>query len=69
MFFEELGQWTVRLTVCPGLIDSWIFRCLFPQHLMHVTLLEDHSLVVVERPLLDIMSQLPAPVRQKKFAT
>lgn len=40
-----------------------------PQHLMFVSLMEDHSLVVVERPLLDIMSQLPAPVRQKKFAT
>uniref|UniRef100_A0A3Q3VKZ8 Uncharacterized protein n=1 Tax=Mola mola TaxID=94237 RepID=A0A3Q3VKZ8_MOLML len=39
------------------------------KHLMCVSLLEDHSLVVVERPLLDIMSQLPAPVRQKKFAT
>ncbi|XP_035520667.1 U3 small nucleolar RNA-associated protein 4 homolog [Morone saxatilis] len=39
------------------------------QHLLCVSLLEDHSLVVVERPLLDIMSQLPAPVRQKKFAT
>lgn len=39
------------------------------QHILRVTLLEDYSLVVVERPLLDIMSQLPAPVRQKKFAT
>ncbi|XP_068579098.1 U3 small nucleolar RNA-associated protein 4 homolog [Cebidichthys violaceus] len=39
------------------------------QHLMCVRFLEDRSLVVVERPLLDIMSQLPAPVRQKKFAT
>ncbi|KAM4572937.1 U3 small nucleolar RNA-associated protein 4 homolog [Odontesthes bonariensis] len=39
------------------------------QHLMSVSVLEDRSLVVVERPLLDIMSQLPAPVRQKKFAT
>ncbi|XP_077954112.1 U3 small nucleolar RNA-associated protein 4 homolog [Gasterosteus aculeatus] len=39
------------------------------QHLLCVSLLEDHSLVVVERPLLDIVSQLPAPVRQKKFAT
>ncbi|XP_058501972.1 U3 small nucleolar RNA-associated protein 4 homolog [Solea solea] len=39
------------------------------QHLLCVSLMEDHSLVVVERPLLDIMSQLPAPVRQKKFAT
>ncbi|KAM8860847.1 U3 small nucleolar RNA-associated protein 4 homolog [Synchiropus picturatus] len=39
------------------------------QHLMCVRLLEDQSLVVVERPLLDISAQLPAPVRQKKFAT
>uniref|UniRef100_A0A672YH91 Uncharacterized protein n=1 Tax=Sphaeramia orbicularis TaxID=375764 RepID=A0A672YH91_9TELE len=39
------------------------------QHLLCVRLLEDHSVVVVERPLLDIQSQLPAPVRQKKFAT
>uniref|UniRef100_A0A665VCF9 Anaphase-promoting complex subunit 4 WD40 domain-containing protein n=1 Tax=Echeneis naucrates TaxID=173247 RepID=A0A665VCF9_ECHNA len=39
------------------------------QHLLCVSTLEDQALVVVERPLLDIMSQLPAPVRQKKFAT
>uniref|UniRef100_A0A3Q3JUW6 DUF7165 domain-containing protein n=1 Tax=Monopterus albus TaxID=43700 RepID=A0A3Q3JUW6_MONAL len=39
------------------------------QHLMCVSLLEDQSLVVVERPLLDIVSQLPAPVRRKTFAT
>ncbi|XP_056273424.1 U3 small nucleolar RNA-associated protein 4 homolog [Pseudoliparis swirei] len=39
------------------------------QNLLCVRLLEDLSLVVVERPLLDIMAQLPAPVRQKKFAT
>lgn len=39
------------------------------QHLLWVGPLDDHSLVVVERPLLDIQSQLPAPVRQKKFAT
>ncbi|XP_030646167.1 U3 small nucleolar RNA-associated protein 4 homolog [Chanos chanos] len=39
------------------------------QHLMCVDLLDDQSLVVVERPLLDITTQLPAPVRQKKFAT
>lgn len=42
---------------------------LLPQHLLSVSLLDDQSLVVVERPLLDVMSQLPAPVRQKKFAT
>ncbi|XP_077568215.1 U3 small nucleolar RNA-associated protein 4 homolog [Stigmatopora nigra] len=39
------------------------------QHLLSLTQLEDQSLVVVERPLLDIQSQLPPPVRQKKFAT
>ncbi|XP_075998606.1 U3 small nucleolar RNA-associated protein 4 homolog [Genypterus blacodes] len=39
------------------------------QHVMFVNLLEDQSLVVVERPLLDICSHLPAPIRQKKFAT
>lgn len=42
---------------------------LLPQHLLCVGVLADRSLVVVERPLLDIMAQLPAPVRQKKFAT
>lgn len=40
-----------------------------PQHLLCVSQLDDHSLVAVERPLLDVLSQLPAPVRQKKFAT
>ncbi|XP_020311894.1 U3 small nucleolar RNA-associated protein 4 homolog [Oncorhynchus kisutch] len=39
------------------------------QDLLCVSLLDDQSLVVVERPLLAITSQLPAPVRQKKFAT
>ncbi|XP_054633681.1 U3 small nucleolar RNA-associated protein 4 homolog isoform X2 [Dunckerocampus dactyliophorus] len=39
------------------------------QPLLCATLLDDQSLVVVERPLQDILSQLPAPVRQKKFAT
>ncbi|XP_066541220.1 U3 small nucleolar RNA-associated protein 4 homolog [Hoplias malabaricus] len=37
--------------------------------LLLVDLMEDQSLVVVERPLLDIVAQLPAPVKQKKFAT
>lgn len=46
-----------------------LFNNFIPQHLLSVNLLEDLSLVVVERPLLDIVSQLPAPVRQKKFAT
>lgn len=39
------------------------------QDVLFVSTLEDQSLVVVERPLLEVMSQLPAPVRQKKFAT
>ncbi|KAF0040856.1 hypothetical protein F2P81_006754 [Scophthalmus maximus] len=45
--------------------------CIIDQslHLLSMTLLDDQSLVAVERPLLDIVSQLPAPVRQKKFAT
>ncbi|MED6269636.1 hypothetical protein CHARACLAT_001585 [Characodon lateralis] len=50
--------------------ESHAFKiCKNYQHLLSVNLLEDLSLVVVERPLLDIVSQLPAPVRQKKFAT
>lgn len=39
------------------------------QDVLCVTSMEDQSLVVIERPLLDIMSKLPAPIRQKKFAT
>ncbi|XP_064169648.1 U3 small nucleolar RNA-associated protein 4 homolog [Anguilla rostrata] len=39
------------------------------QPLLSMHTLEDGALVVVERPLLDITTQLPAPVRQKKFAT
>uniref|UniRef100_A0A8C2Q1F0 Uncharacterized protein n=1 Tax=Cyprinus carpio TaxID=7962 RepID=A0A8C2Q1F0_CYPCA len=34
-----------------------------------VELMSDQSLVVVERPLEDVASQLPAPIKQKKFAT
>lgn len=65
------NQMTLRSLPEPERIrQSHAFKmCKRFQHLMHVSLLEDHSLVVVERPLLDIMSQLPAPVRQKKFAT
>ncbi|XP_062403581.1 U3 small nucleolar RNA-associated protein 4 homolog isoform X1 [Sardina pilchardus] len=43
--------------------------CKLFQPLMCVDMMEDHSLVVVERSLLDIAAKLPAPVRQKKFAT
>ncbi|CAL8357813.1 unnamed protein product [Lota lota] len=50
--------------------DSHAFKiCELFKNLLCVGLLEDHSLVVVERPLLDITTRLPAPVRQKKFAT
>uniref|UniRef100_A0A673M0C2 U3 small nucleolar RNA-associated protein 4 homolog n=1 Tax=Sinocyclocheilus rhinocerous TaxID=307959 RepID=A0A673M0C2_9TELE len=34
-----------------------------------VELISDQSLVVVERPLEDVATQLPAPIKQKKFAT
>uniref|UniRef100_A0A8D0CCT5 UTP4 small subunit processome component n=1 Tax=Scleropages formosus TaxID=113540 RepID=A0A8D0CCT5_SCLFO len=43
--------------------------CTKYQHLLFLGLLDDESLVVVQRPLTDIASQLPAPVRLKKFAT
>lgn len=39
------------------------------QPLLYVDLLDSDSLVVVERPLLDIYAHLPPPVRQKKFGT
>ncbi|XP_072551252.1 U3 small nucleolar RNA-associated protein 4 homolog [Salminus brasiliensis] len=43
--------------------------CKIFKELLFVELMEDQSLVAVERPLVDITAQLPAPVRQKKFAT
>ncbi|KAL7824274.1 hypothetical protein SRHO_G00086020 [Serrasalmus rhombeus] len=43
--------------------------CKIFKELLFVELMEDQSLVVVERPLMDITAQLPAPIRQKKFAT
>ncbi|KAI9523126.1 hypothetical protein NQZ68_030170 [Dissostichus eleginoides] len=65
------NQMTLRsLPESERIMHSHAFKiCKNFQHLLCVRLLEDHSLVVVERPLLDILSQLPAPVRQKKFAT
>uniref|UniRef100_UPI0037E87EF1 U3 small nucleolar RNA-associated protein 4 homolog n=1 Tax=Semicossyphus pulcher TaxID=241346 RepID=UPI0037E87EF1 len=65
------NQMTLRSLPEPERIrHSHAFKiCKNFQHLLCVSLLEDRSLVVVERPLLDIMAQLPAPVRQKKFAT
>lgn len=66
-----LNQLTLRsLPAADRLRQSHAFKiCKNFQHLLCVELLDDRSLVVVERPLLDILSQLPAPVRQKKFAT
>lgn len=39
------------------------------QPLLYADLLDNDSIVVVERPLMDIYAQLPPPVRQKKFGT
>ncbi|XP_047008751.2 U3 small nucleolar RNA-associated protein 4 homolog [Ictalurus punctatus] len=43
--------------------------CKTYKELLFAGLMEDQSLVVVERPLLDITCQLPPPVRRKLFAT
>ncbi|CAN9493131.1 unnamed protein product [Ophioblennius macclurei] len=65
------NQMTLKnLSDADRLRQSHAFKiCKNFQHLLCVELLDQRSLVVVERPLLDIQSQLPAPVRQKKFAT
>uniref|UniRef100_A0A8D0GKV0 UTP4 small subunit processome component n=1 Tax=Sphenodon punctatus TaxID=8508 RepID=A0A8D0GKV0_SPHPU len=39
------------------------------QPLLFMELLDDSSLVMVERPLMDINAQLPPPIQQKKFGT
>nr|XP_033796960.1 U3 small nucleolar RNA-associated protein 4 homolog [Geotrypetes seraphini] len=39
------------------------------QPLLFMALLDEGTLVTVERPLTDIQAQLPPPVRQKKFGT
>ncbi|XP_039186789.1 U3 small nucleolar RNA-associated protein 4 homolog [Crotalus tigris] len=39
------------------------------QPLLFVDFLDDNSLVVTERPLMDIKAQLPPPIYQKKFGT
>lgn len=41
--------------------------CLQP--LLFADLLDENCLVVVERPVMDIKTQLPLPVQQKKFGT
>ncbi|XP_051661559.1 U3 small nucleolar RNA-associated protein 4 homolog [Manacus candei] len=39
------------------------------QPLLFADLLDENSLVVVERPIMDFKTQLPLPVQQKKFGT
>ncbi|NXL47655.1 UTP4 protein, partial [Podilymbus podiceps] len=39
------------------------------QPLLFADLLEENCLVMVERPIMDIKTQLPLPVQQKKFGT
>lgn len=39
------------------------------QPLLFMDLLDDGELVLVERPLIDILTRLPPPMKQKKFAT
>lgn len=59
-----------NLPAADRLRQSHAFKiCKIFQNLLCVELLDQRSLVVVERPLLDILMQLPAPIRQKKFAT
>uniref|UniRef100_A0AAQ5WWX1 Anaphase-promoting complex subunit 4 WD40 domain-containing protein n=1 Tax=Amphiprion ocellaris TaxID=80972 RepID=A0AAQ5WWX1_AMPOC len=65
------NQMTLRSLPAPERTrQSHAFKiCKNFQHVLSMSLLDDLSLVVVERPLLDVMAQLPPPVRQKKFAT
>ncbi|XP_010084253.1 PREDICTED: cirhin, partial [Pterocles gutturalis] len=39
------------------------------QPLLFADLLDENCLVMVERPIMDIKTQLPLPVQQKKFGT
>ncbi|XP_067091369.1 U3 small nucleolar RNA-associated protein 4 homolog [Osmerus mordax] len=66
-----LNQLTLRsLPEEERLKQSHAFKiCKTFQNLLGMSMLEDQSVVVVERPLVDIATQLPPPVRQKKFAT
>ena len=40
-----------------------------PQFLLHLDVLEDDYLLVVERPPLDILERLPPVLIEKKFGT
>lgn len=40
-----------------------------PQPLLFADLLDENCLVMVERPIMDIKTQLPLPIQQKKFGT
>jgi U3 small nucleolar RNA-associated protein 4 len=39
------------------------------QPLLFMDLLDERTLVAVERPLDDIIAQLPPPIKKKKFGT
>ncbi|XP_076841705.1 U3 small nucleolar RNA-associated protein 4 homolog [Brachyhypopomus gauderio] len=68
---ELFNQFTLRsLPELKRRSRSHAFKiCKTYKELLFVELVEEQSLVVIERPLLDIAAQLPPPVRQKKFAT
>lgn len=40
-----------------------------PQPLLFADLLDENCLVMVERPIMDVKTQLPLPIQQKKFGT
>jgi len=44
---------------------QWMIDML--QYLMHVAVLPDDSLVIVERPLDAVLQSLPEPLLRKKF--
>lgn len=58
-----------------GKIESWWsatppdVTVLSLQPLLFMDLLDERTLVAVERPLDDIIAQLPPPIKKKKFGT
>jgi len=44
-----------------------MFLSVYLQHVMHVSVLPDDSLVIVERPLDAILQSLPEPLLRKQF--
>lgn len=55
---------------CPELVENDSRYCpLSLQPLLFMDLLDERTLVAVERPLDDIIAQLPPPIKKKKFGT